>query len=43
MLSLGKNCIGEVEDFLVQNQEHLSTLMLILAQLHHLEKLFNKS
>jgi len=43
MISLGKNCTDEVEDFLIPNEEDLSTLMVISAQLHHLEKWFSKS
>ena len=47
MTSLGKDCIDEIEDFLNPKQilipeEDLSTVMVISAQLHHLEKWFRK-
>ena len=43
MISLGKILTDEVEDFLIPNEEHLSILIVISAQLHHLEKWFSKS
>ena len=43
MISLGKNWTNGVEDFLIPNEEHVSTLMVISAQVHHLEKWFSKS
>ena len=36
--SLGRYRVDEVEDFLIQNVEHLSTLITMLAQVHHLVK-----
>jgi len=32
MINLGKNCTDGVEEFLIPNEEHLSTLMGISAQ-----------
>jgi len=38
-----QNYTDEVGECLISNEEHLSKLMVLSAQLHHLEKWFSKS
>jgi len=42
IMSFGRYCVDEVEDFFIPNVEHLSTLIFILAQAHHLEQWLSK-
>ena len=37
MISLGRNWKDEVNDLFIPKDEHLSTLIIISAQVHHLE------